>query len=170
MVSISSTQVSRCNAVLDEGLEAWRTRPLDATPYLILDARYERVRYANQVIDCAVLVALGVTATGHQRVLGVMALSEAEVHWREFLQSLQQRGLSGVSYIVSDDHAGLRAARRAVFPSVPWQRCQFHLQQNAQKYVPTLDLRESVARSIRSIFNAPNRDEAERLLSQALSF
>ena len=169
-VSISSTQVSRCNAVLDEGLEAWRTRPLDATPYLILDARYERVRYANQVIDCAVLVALGVTATGHRRVLGVsVALSEAEVHWREFLQSLQQRALSGVSYIVSDDHAGLRAARKAVFPSVPWQRCQFHLQQNAQKYVPRLDLRESVARSIRSIFNAPNRDEAERLLSQALS-
>ena len=169
-ISISSTQVSRCNAALDEGLAAWRNRPLGTTPYVILDARYERVRYGGQVIDCAVLVALGVTVTGHRRVLGVsVALSEAEVHWRDFLDSLNKRGLSGVNYIVSDDHAGLRAARKAVFPSVPWQRCQFHLQQNAQKYVPRLDQREGVARTIRSIFNAPNRDEAARLLNTAIA-
>jgi putative transposase len=168
-ISISSTQISRCNATLDEGLEAWRNRPLGNTPYLILDARYERVRYGGQVIDCAVLVALGITHSGHRRVLGVsVALSEAEVHWRDFLQSLVKRGLSGVQYVVSDDHAGLRAARKAVFPSVPWQRCQFHLQHNAQKYVPRLDLREGVARTIRAIFGAPNRDEAERLLHQAI--
>ncbi len=121
-ISISSTQVSRCNASLDEGLAAWRNRPLGATPYVILDARYERVRYGGQVIDCAVLVALGVTETGHRRVLRVsVALSEAEVHCRDFLDSLNKRGLSGVNYIVSDDHAGPRAARRAVFPAVPWQ-------------------------------------------------
>ena len=168
-VAISSTQISRCNAALDEGLEAWRNRPLGNTPYLILDARYERVRYAGQVIDCAVLVALGVTETGHRRVIGVsVALSEAEVHWREFMHSLVKRGLSGLQYIVSDDHAGLRAASKAVFPSVPWQRCQFHLQQNAQKYVPRLDQREAVARTIRSIFTAPECDEAMRLLARAL--
>ena len=68
-ISISSTQISRCTALLDEGLQAWRTRPLDETPYVILDARYERVRHANQVVDCAVLVAIGITATGHRRVL-----------------------------------------------------------------------------------------------------
>ena len=173
-ISISSTQVSRCNAALDEGLAAWRNRPLCATPYVILDARYERVRYGGQVIDCAVLVALGVTHSGHRRVLGVsVALSEAQVHWRDFLESLNQRGLSGVSYIVSDDHAGLRAARKAVFPSVPWQRCQFHLQQNAQKYVPRLDEREGVARTIRACrswqHRAPNRDEATRLLNTAIA-
>jgi transposase-like protein len=83
-VSISSTQISRCAEKLDVGLEAWRNRPLDETPYVLLDARYERVREAGQVMDCAVLVAVGVTASGHRRVLGVsVALSEAEVHWRK---------------------------------------------------------------------------------------
>ena len=169
-VAISSTQISRCNAALDEGLAAWRERPLGNTPYVIFDARYERVRYGGQVINCAVLVALGITETGHRRVIGVsVSLSEAEVHWRDFMQSLVKRGLSGVNYIVSDDHSGLRAARQAVFPSVPWQRCQFHLQHNAQAYVPRLDLREGVARTIRAIFNAPNRDEATRLLNAAVA-
>ena len=122
------------------------------------------------MIDRAVLVALGVTVTGHQRVLGVsVALSEAEVHWRDFLDSLNKRGLSGVNYIVSDDHAGLRAARKATFASVPWQRCPFHLQQNAQKYVARLDEREAVSRLIRACFNAPNRDEATRLLNTAVA-
>ena len=79
---------------MDTRLEAWRTRPLEETPCVILDARYERVRHANQVVDCAVLVAVGITATGHRRVLGVsVALSEARVHWRTFLDSLIQRGL-----------------------------------------------------------------------------
>ena len=169
-VAISSTQISRCSAALDEGLAAWRERPLGNTPYVIFDARYERVRYGGQVINCAVLVALGVTETGHRRVIGVsVSVSEAEVHWRDFMQSLVKRGLSGVNYIVSDDHTGLKAARQAVFPSVPWQRCQFHLQHNAQAYVPRLDLREGVARVIRSIFNAPERDEATRLLNAAVA-
>jgi transposase-like protein len=80
-VSISSTQISRCTALLDAGLHAWRIRPLDETPYVILDARYERVREAGRVVVCAVLVAIDVTASGHRRVLGVsVALSEAEAH------------------------------------------------------------------------------------------
>lgn len=168
-VSISSTQVSRAAEKLDAGLAAWRERPLDETPYLFLDARYERVREAGQLVDCAVLVAVGITQDGRRRVLGVsVALSEAEVHWRAFLDSLIRRGLSGVKLIVSDDHAGLKAARRAVLPSVPWQRCQFHLQQNAQAYVTRLDQRKPVALRIRAIFNAPDKAEAERLLRQAL--
>ena len=168
-VSISSTQVSRAAATLDAGLQAWRERPLNETPYVFLDARYERVRAAGQIIDCAVLVAVGVTHEGRRRVLGVsVELSEAEVHWRSFLDSLVRRGLCGVRLIVSDDHAGLKAARRAVFPSVPWQRCQFHLQQNAQAYVTRLDQRLPVASRIRAIFNAPDREEAQRLLNQAI--
>lgn len=168
-VSISSSQVSRATERLDAGLSAWRERPLGLTPYVLLDARYERVREGGQLVDCAVLVAVGITDTGHRRVLGVsVALSEAEVHWRAFLDSLIQRGLTGVKLIVSDDHAGLKAARRAVLPSVPWQRCQFHLQQNAQGYVTRLDQREPIARRIRAVFNAPERAEAERLLNEAI--
>jgi len=114
-------------------------------------------------------VAVGVTGDGKRRVLGVsVALSEAEVHWRAFLDSLIRRGLKGVRLIVSDDHAGLKAARRATLPSVPWQHCQFHLQQNAQAYVTRLDQRKPVALRIRAIFNAPDKTEAERLLRQAL--
>ena len=168
-VSISSTQVSRVTAKLDVGLSAWRERPLGATPYVLLDARYERIREAGQIVDCAVLVAVGITAEGKRRVLGVsVALSEAEVHWRTFLDSLIRRGLTGVKLIVSDDHAGLKAARRATLPSVPWQRCQFHLQQNAQGYIARVDQREAVGRRIRATFNAPDRAEAERMLKQAI--
>ena len=170
-VSISSTQVSRAAEQLDTGLAAWRERPLDETPYLFLDARYERVREAGRLVDCAVLVATGITKDGHRRVLGVsVALSEAEIHWRTFLDSLIRRGLRGVKLIVSDAHAGLNAARRATLPSVPWQRCQFHLQQNAQAYVTRLDQRKPVAQRIRAIFNAPDRVEAERLMKQTIEF
>jgi transposase-like protein len=77
--------------------------------------------------------------------------------------------MKGVKLIVSDDHAGLKAARRATLPSVPWQRCQFHLQQNANAYVTRLDQRKPVAQRIRAIFNAPDRAEAERLLKQAIT-
>jgi putative transposase len=170
-VSISSTQVSRAAEQLDAGLTAWRERPLDETPYLFLDARYERVREGGRLVDCAVLVATGITKDGHRRVLGVsVALSEAEVHWRAFLGSLIRRGLKGVKLIVSDAHAGLNAARRATLPSVPWQRCPFHLQQNAQAYVTRLDQRKPVAQRIRAIFNAPDRVEAERLMKQSIEF
>jgi transposase-like protein len=168
-VSVSSTQVSQCAAKLDTELQAWRNRPLQAFPYLVVDARYEKVRRNGQLLDCAVLIALGVGLDGKRSILGVSAaLSEAEVHWREFLQSLQQRGLCGVRFIVSDDHKGLGAARIAVFPSVPWQRCQFHLQQNAQAYVPRLDQRAEVAAALRSVFDAPNRPAAESRLKEVV--
>ncbi len=168
-VALSSTQVSRAAEQLDAGLAAWRERPLDETPFVFLDARYERVREAGRIVDGAVLVAVGITADGKRRVLGVsVAHSEAEVHWRAFLDSLIARGLRGVKMIVSDDHAGLKAARRATLPSVPWQRCQFHLQQNAQAYVPRIDQRTAVALRIKAIFNAPDKAEAERLLRQAI--
>ncbi len=127
------------------------------------------MREAGCLIDCAVLVAIGITADGKRRVLGVLvALSEAEVHWRTFLNSLIGRGLRGVKLIVSDDHAGLKAARRATLATVPWQRCQFHLQRNAQAYVSRLDQRKPVAQRIKEIFNAPDKAEAEPLLKQAI--
>ena len=164
---VSSTQVSRAARLLDEELEAWRTRPIGETPYLILDARYEKVRHGGAVIDCAVLVAIGVGIDGRRRVLGVsVSLSEAEVHCREFLASLKGRGLIGVRLVVSDDHAGLKAARRAELPGVAWQRCQFHLQRNVVAYVPQAAMRREVARAVRGVFNAPDRETAERASAQ----
>ena len=168
--SVSSTQVSKCAAKLDVELNTWRTRPLGALPYLVLDARYEKVRHGGRLVDCAILIALGIGEDGKRTILGVSAaLSEAEAHWRQFLSSLQQRGLHGVLCIVSDDHKGLGAARAAVFPSVPWQRCRFHLQQNAQGYVPRLELRAQVAEDIRAIFNSPNRASAQARLRTIVS-
>lgn len=166
-LQVSSTQVSQAAAELDEQLQAWRERRLGRYPYLYLDARYEKVRQNGQVRDAAVLIAVGVNADGKRDVLGVsVALSEQEIHWRTFLKSLVSRGLGGVTLIVSDAHAGLKQARRAVFGGVPWQRCQFHLQQNAQAYVPRKSLKRQVAADIRAIFNAANRDEAEALLDR----
>lgn len=166
---VSSSQVSRAAAVLDEELDQWRNRPLGETPYLILDARYEKVRHGGSVVDCAVLLAIGILADGKRSILGVsVSLSEAEVHWRQFLESLQNRGLHGVRLIVSDDHAGLKAARQARFAGVPWQRCQFHLQQNALQYVPKLAMRAEVADDLRAVFDAPDLHSAERLLRQAV--
>ena len=164
-LEVSSSQVSRAAAELDELLEGWRNRDLGAYPYVILDAQYEKVRQGGQVRDAAVLIAIGVGTDGQRDVLGCsVSLSEHEVHWRAFLSALKDRGLHGVELFISDDHGGLGAARRAVFPSVPWQRCQFHLQQNAGAYVPTQAQRSQVAAEIRAIFNAPGRSEAERLL------
>lgn len=157
---ISSTQVSRATKLLDQELETWRNRPLGQVEYLMLDARYERVRVDGQVRDCAVLIAVGILPTGKRSVLGVsVSLSEAEVHWRDFLNSLCQRGMTGVKLIASDAHKGLNAARLAVLPSVPWQRCQFHLTQNAMQYVPKVEMRSKVAADLRDIYNA--RDLAD---------
>jgi putative transposase len=168
-LEVSSTQVSRAAKLLDEELIAWRQRPIAEVPYLVLDARYEKVRHGGSVVSCAVLIAVGVAPDGHRVLLGVsVSLSEAEVHWREFLASLQDRGLHGVKLIVSDDHSGLKAAREARFAGVPWQRCQFHLQQNAGHYVPRLSMRAEVAADLRAIFDAPDRAEADRRLEMAV--
>ena len=164
-LDVSSTDVSRAAKLLDEELEQWRTRPLGCFVQVILDARYEKVRHGGAVRDCALLVAIGVDQNGKRAVLGTsVSLSEAEVHWRTFLASLQDRGLHGVELITSDDHAGLGAARRARFAGVPWQRCQFHLQKNAQAYVPRRALKRTVAEGLRGVFNATDRADADRKL------
>ena len=166
-IEVSSTQVSQAAASLDEQLQEWRERPLGRCPYLFLDAHYEKVRQSGQVSDAAVLKAIAVNSEGKREILGVsVSLSEHEVHWRAFLTDLVSRGLTGVQLITSDAHAGLTAARKAVFGGVPWQRCQFHLQQNAQAYVPRIRMRKQVVEDIKSVFNAPDLAEAERLLSQ----
>lgn len=162
---VSSAEVSRASKLLDEQLSAWRERPLEAYPYVYLDARYEKVRYGGVVKSCAVLVAVGVDVEGYRQVLGIsVKLSEQEVHWRDFLTELKDRGLYGVELFISDAHEGLKAARDAVFPTVPWQRCHFHLQQNAGQYVPRQKMKKEVAERVRAIFTAPKDTDAKRLL------
>lgn len=166
---VSANEVSRAAAELDATLEAWRTRPLGTVPYVTLDARYEKVRIGGAVRDAAVLIATGVGTDGKRDVLGVsVSLSEAQTHWQTFLLSLSERGLTGVQLMVSDDHPGLRAAWVSIFGGVPWQRCQCHLQRNAQNYVPKQAMKPEVAEAIRAIFTAPNREEAQRLLQQTV--
>jgi len=168
-LEVSSTQVSNAAKLLDEELEKWRNRPIGRILFLQLDARYEKVRQDGQVRSCAVLIATGVMEDGRRMVLGTsVSLSEAEIHWREFLLSLKSRGIYGLKLITSDDHAGLKAARESVFSSVPWQRCQVHLQRNATAYIPKVAMREEVARDIRTIFNAPDLSEAKRFLDKAV--
>jgi putative transposase len=168
--AVTSMQVSRASERLDEVLEAWRKRPLSRIVYLYLDARYEKVRMDGQIRDAAILIASGVGRDGRRRILGVsVSLSEAEQHWRLFLEELIDRGLEDVQLIISDDHHGLRKARQAIFTGVPWQRCQFHLQQNASHYVPRKRMQAEVAADIRAVFNAPDRDHAERYLKQIVA-
>jgi putative transposase len=164
-LEVTSSQVSRAAESLDEELDAWRNRPLGETPYLILDARYEKVRHGGQVVSCAVLVAIGIDTGGKRSVLGVsVSLSEAEVHWRDFLASLQARGLHGARLVTSDAHAGLKPALDARLSGVPWQRCQFHLIKNAMAFVPRPSMRAEVTASLRAVSDAPNRAEAQRQL------
>jgi len=164
-LNVTSTQVSRVSKVLDEELERWRNRWLGEYPYLVLDANYQKVRVNGTVTSCAVLTAIGVNTEGKREILGVsVSLSEAEVHWKGFLDSLINRGLRGVKYIVSDAHQGLKAAREALFNGVIWQRCQFHLQRNAQAYVPKKAMVKQVHRDIADIFNANDKIDADRRL------
>lgn len=166
---VSSALVSKAAASLDEKLERWRNGEIGEVTYLYLDARYEKVRQDGQVRDAAILIASGVVPDGHRRILGLsVSMSEREVHWRGFLESLMKRNLRGVKLIISDDHSGLKVARLAVFGGISWQRCQFHLQQNAQAYVPHKDMQKEVAEVIRTIFNAPDRATADGYLARAV--
>ncbi len=167
---LTSSEVSDAAKLLDGELERWRTRDLGSYCYLYLDAIYEKVRYGGHVRNCAVLVAVGVNKEGRRDILGLsVALSEHEVHWREFLSQLQRRGLHGIELIISDDHGGLKAARKTILPGILWQRCHFHLQQNAQAYVTSLDKRREVGNVIRSILTAPDIESARNLLLRAIS-
>jgi putative transposase len=136
--SFSASTISEATARLDEKLKAFFTRRLEEPyPYLIVDARYERVREGGVISSQAVLVAIGVDWEGRRQVLAVeVANRESRSSWREFMVSLRARGLHGVEYVVSDDHAGLKAAIREILPEAAWQRCYVHFLRNALDYLP----------------------------------
>lgn len=165
--NVSSGQVSNLNKQLDEEFTKWRSRPLPEIAYLTVDATYYKVRIDGIVRDSATLIAHGVRRSdGKRMILGVScALSEAEVHWREFFNGLKARGIGQPDTVTSDAHSGLKAALKATLNSVPWQRCQFHLQKNAQEYITKQYLKSKVAADIRVIFNADDLDHAKLRLS-----
>jgi putative transposase len=136
--SFSASSISAVNKKLDASLRAFAERRLsEPYPYLIVDARYERVREAGVIVSQAVLIAVAVDGEGRRQVLAVeLASRESRSSWRDFLSALKQRGLFGVEFVVSDDHAGLRQAIREVLPEASWQRCYVHFLRNALDYVP----------------------------------
>ena len=134
----SASTISRMNQSLDKELEKFASRRLeDAYPYLILDARYEKIREQGVIRSQAVLVAIGIDWEGRRCVLAVeLASRESISSWKEFVMALKQRGLNGVDLVVSDDHPGLRAAIREALPEAAWQRCYVHFLRNALDHLP----------------------------------
>src|SRR5271169_6416613 len=136
--SFSASAISAINKALDEALQAFAERRLsEPFPYLILDARYEKVREAGIIVSQAVLVAVAVDGDGQRQIVGVeLARRESRSSWRDFLLALRERGLSGVEFVVSDNHSGLKQAIREVLPGAAWQRCYVHFLRNALDHLP----------------------------------
>jgi putative transposase len=159
--SFSASAISAINKKLDESLAQFASRPLaDAYPYLILDARYERVREAGVIRSQAVLIAIGIDWDGRRGILAVeLANRESQSSWKAFLLALKQRGLHGVEVVVADDHAGLRAALREVLPEAAYQRCYVHFLRNALDYVPR-KVDDDCLQELRWLYDRRNLAEA----------
>jgi putative transposase len=162
----SSSTVSRIVKTLDEELEKFAQRRLEEPyPYLILDARYEKVREDGAVRSQAVLVAIGINWEGRRTVLAVeLAHRESVSSWRDLLVSLRQRSLQGVEFVVSDDHAGLRRAIQEVLSEAVWQRCYVHFLRNALDYLPR-KADDDCLQELRWIYDRRDAQEARQDLS-----
>jgi transposase-like protein len=159
--SISASEVSALTRKLDASLTAWRERRLADTQYpaLVVDAHVEQVRREGHVRATAALWVVGVTPEGHREHLGIwLGPSESEASWAQVFHDLAQRGLHGVTYVVSDDHVGLRAALRRYFPDAVQQRCQVHYLRNALSkvdYRPLFPLLSSRPSPLKSTSHGP---------------
>jgi len=167
-LEISRTQVSELAKNLDSEIRVWRSRPLEkAYPYLIVDARYEKVRRGPHVVSCGVLIVVGIAEDGYREILGTYtAHTENETTWAEVFADLRDRGLSGVQFVVSDDHKGLRAAIDRHFQGTLWQRCQVHMLRNVLGHVSKKD-RKWVLGLIRASTNASTLEAARKHLQAA---
>jgi putative transposase len=166
---MSRSEVSRMAAVLDDQVEAFRSRRLEKRyPYVWLDALYVKVREGGRTVSKAVLVATGVAETGEREVIGVtVATGEMETCWKAFLQGLVGRGLTGVLLVVSDAHPGLRAAIQAVLNGVTWQRCHVHFLRNVLSLVPKA-AQALTAAAFRMVFMQPTREAAREHFGKAV--
>lgn len=167
--SFSASAISAVVAKLDEQLEAFAGRRLEeAYPYLVLDARYEKVREGGVIASQAVLVAVGIGTDGRRAVLGVeLANRESLSSWRQFLEGLKQRGLRGVELVVSDDHAGLKKAIAETLAEAAWQRCYVHFLRNALDYLPR-KADDDCLMELRWIYDRHDGQEARRDLARWL--
>ena len=159
---ISKSQVSELAKSLDEVVEGWRSRPLDAGPYAYVwvDAVTQKVREGGRIVNVAVVHAVGVNAEGRRETLGMDVITtEDGAGWTAFLRSLVARGLTGVQLVISDAHAGLKDAVAAVLPGAVWQRCRTHFMRNLLSRVPK-SAHGLVAPLVRSIFDQPDHDSA----------
>jgi len=161
---ISKSQVSRMAKILDAEVEAFRTRPLDAGPYvyLWLDALTQKVREGGRVVTVAVVIATGVNGDGQREILGVdLVTTEDGAGWLAFLRSLVARGLSGVKLVVSDAHEGLVDAIASVLVGAGWQRCRTHFANNLRAKTPK-HAWPMVAGMLRSVFEQPDKNAVHR--------
>jgi len=168
-LEVSKSQVSALTAKLDAEVAEWRSRPLtEEYPYLIFDARYEKVRRGGAVVSQGVLVAIGISAAGCREVLGCwVAESESEASWGAVFLELKQRGLRGVRYVVSDDHAGMVKAIGRHFQGAVWQRCQVHFVRNALSLCG-VQQRPLVLRLMKTITESATREAAKAALAAAI--
>jgi putative transposase len=167
---VSASTVSRLVRRLDADLEAWRNRRLqEAYPYLVVDARYERVRVGGRITSQAVLLIVGVAASDQRDIIGVtLANTESETSWTEVFRELLRRGLRGVRLVVSDDHEGLVAAVRRCFQGAQWQRCQKHFLDNVLVLVSKKD-RKALWSALRTVFDTASRRHAETRLAEVVA-
>ncbi len=167
--SFSSQLVSKLARELDEKLAAWRERPLEGEyPYLIVDARYEKVRVCGKVISQGILVCVGVSAEGKREILAVeIADSESQTTWSDLFRKLRRRGLSGVR-AVSDDHEGIKAAPSRHLQGASWQRCQCHFVRNLLSLAPK-GQKQDLHAELRAIFDAPDLKVARRFLAETVA-
>ena len=158
VVGLSKSQVSAMAAELDELVEGFRNRPLDAGPYTFvwIDALTQKVREGGRTVNVHCLIATGVNAEGYREILGIdVTSSEDGAGWLAFLRGLAARGLSGVALVTSDDHAGLVNAIAAVLPGAAWQRCRTHYHRNLLTRVPKT-AQPWVSTLVRTIFEQPD--------------
>lgn len=168
-LDVSRSQVSSLTRRLEEDIQSWRNRMLEKSyPYLVVDARYEKVRRRSHVVSQGVLIVLGIDEQGHREILGVwIADTESEASWSEVFKELKMRGLGGVRYIVSDDHKGMRRAIDKHFQGVNWQRCQVHFVRNVLARVRKKD-RKRVLELLRAITQSMTRKSAAERLREAV--
>jgi len=161
--AFSASSISRINKTLDEELQKFATRHLDEEyPYLILDARYEKVREDGVIRTRAVMIAIGINWDGRRSVLAVeLANRESGTSWRDFLLALKERGLTGVEFVVSDHHAGLKKAIGELLSEAIWQRCYVHFLRNALDYLPR-KADDDCLQELRWLYDRRNLEEARR--------